>query len=479
MDCRREPLTPLTLRPVILLAVALSCVVIGLWGISPAAASPVSYHLPRLDGRGAAIGPIAARRGVAVPPPTHALSLAALTGIALRNNPQTRVAWAKVQADAAALGVARSAYWPQVSVSASVTRVQSLSNTGAAGPAQTRYGPALSLSYLLWDFGARAGQTRSAEYTAIGARLARSQTLQDVMLQVEQAYYLTQGLKALVQADEKTVSGAQASLDSARKRRELGLATVGDVYQARAAVAQARLTLQRDRGQLEQARGSLANAVGYAPDTPLRLLPWREHSAPVPAVTVKALLARARAARPALLASKAVELASLAHVRAVRAQGLPRLTFDGSVGKNWIAGGQGHASSSYSVGATLNIPLFAGFADRYALEQARAQASAARASTDVLLRQVELAVWQALHSVRTDAATLRTSDTLLSNAELAERVVRARYSRGLDTILNLLTAQATLAAARAQKVQDLVNYYSDLGVLGHAVGGLPAPGNGR
>lgn len=434
-----------------------------------------TYRLPRLGAGATAIAALDAGREARVRAPVQALSLADLTAVALHNNPQTRLAWAKVQAAAAALGVTGAAYWPQVSATVSVQRVQSLSNTGSAGPAQTRYGPALSLSYLLWDFGARAGQRQQAEYTAVGARLARSQTLQDVMLQVEQAYYLAQGLKALVQADEKTVTGARTSLRAARKRQEQGLATIGDVYQARAALAQARLTLQRDRGQLASARGSLANAAGYSPDTRLRLLPWHRSGLSAPPVTVKALLARARAARPALLAAKADELASLAHIRAVRGQGLPTLSLDASVGKSWIAGGSGHSSnSSYSVGANLDIPLFAGFADRYALEQARAQAQQARASTDVLLRQVELAVWQAYQNVQTDVTTLQTSDTLLRNAELAERVVQARYTHGLDTILNLLTAQATLAAARAQKVQDLVNFYSDVGVLGHAVGGLPA-----
>lgn len=440
-----------------------------------AAQSP--YDLPALDGHALDVGPVPARRGVRVPLPRHALSLIALSDLALRNNPQTRVAWDQVKADAAALGIARAAYWPQIDASVSVQHIQSLSNTGSSGPAQTRYGPAISLSYLLWDFGTRAGRRRSAQYVLLGARLARSQSLQDVILQVEQAYYLTQGLTALVEADKKSLRGASESLTAARKRQEQGLATIGDVYQARAARAQARLTLQRDRGSLAAARGSLAAAAGYPADTRLRLLPWREGGASPPAMPVKALLAHARRARPELLAAKARELASLAEVRAVRGQGLPTLSLSGDVAQSWIAGVPGQSGgSSYGVGATLSIPLFAGFADRYALQQARAQAQQAQASTDVALRQVELEVWQAYQNVQTDAATLKTSDTVLDNAQLAERVVRARYERGLDTILNLLTAQATLAAARAQKVQDLVNYYSDLGVLGHAAGGLPAAG---
>lgn len=439
------------------------------------------YHLPALDGvDSATVAPLSASRGLQIPAPRRALSLLDLTDLALQNNPQTRVAWAQVKADAAALGVAKAAYWPQIDASVTVEHLQSLSNLGSSGPEQTRYGPAISLSYLLWDFGARAGRRQSAEYTLLGSRLARNQTLQDVILQVEQAYYLVQGLTALVQADRQSLRGAQESLSAAHKRQEQGLATIGDVYQARAARAQAQLVLQRDRGNLAAARGSLASAVGYSADTRLRLLPWNENGASPPTMSVTTLLRHARAARPDLLSAKAQELASLAQVRVVRGQGLPDLSLGADVARTWVAGVPGQSGgSSYSVGATMTIPLFSGFADRYALQQARAEAERAQASTDVVLRQVELQVWQAYQNVQTDAITLKTSDTLLENAKLAERVVRARYERGLDTILNLLTAQATLAGARAQKVQDLENYYSDLGVLGHAAGGLPGAGGSK
>ena len=124
------------------------------------------------------------------------------------------------------------------------------------------------------------------------------------------------------------------------------------------------------------------------------------------------------------------------------------------------------------MGATLNIPIFTGFNDRYAKQQAQAEADQFQASNDVLVRQIEQQVWQAYQGVRAASDQLTSAETLLKSAALAAEVSQARYEKGLDSILDLLSAQATLADARASRIQTELNYYSALSALGHAVGGL-------
>ncbi|MGH8400575.1 MAG: TolC family protein, partial [Gammaproteobacteria bacterium] len=87
----------------------------------------------------------------------------------------------------------------------------------------------------------------------------------------------------------------------------------------------------------------------------------------------------------------------------------------------------------------------------------------------------ELEVWQAYQNVHTAAITLTTTDTQLKSAQQAADVTTARYKGGLDNILDTLTAQATLANARAQQIQARLNWFAALAALGHAVGGLDAP----
>ena len=435
-----------------------------------------SPQLPELGGgapRASGVDLSGAQPRAQVPLPSHPLTLLELTDLALQNNPSTRLAWARVRAAAAQLGIAGSAYWPQVDGTLSVTRSrrQSLSNAGSTGPSQTYYGPGVSLSYLLWDFGTRAGDRDAARYRLLGSRLSRNQTLQDVILTVEQDYYQLQGYEALLAANRKSLTNARTSLKAAEKRRELGLSTVGDVYRAQAAVAQERLVLEQTRANEAAARGRLAGASGYPVDAPVAIVPWSDaHKPRPPAIGVTRLLATARRARPALLAAKAGELAALANIRAVRGAGLPTVSVDANAARTRVSSGAG--SSSYQVTGTLRVPLFTGFADRYARRQAQAEAEQARADTDVLRVQVEQEVWQSYQDVQAGIEKLASSAALLKSATLAAKVSEARYAKGLDSILDLLTAQATLSNARASRIQTELDYYSALSALGHAVGGL-------
>ncbi|MBS1236698.1 MAG: Outer rane efflux protein, partial [Proteobacteria bacterium] len=253
-----------------------------------------------------------------------------------------------------------------------------------------------------------------------------------------------------------------------------GLATLGDVYTAEAALAGARLDLQRTEGLLAVARGELAGALGASPDTLLPLAAWEQDATPaLPSQSVASLLADARSARPELLAAKAQEQAAAASVQAARGRGLPTLNLNANSGHTEVVDVGG--SSQFSAQASLNIPVFSGFGDRAAVHQAQAQLDIARATTDDLRNQVELEVWQAYQTLRTSVATLDTTAAQLKSAQQASEVSTARYKNGLDTILDVLNAQTTLANARVQQVQARLNYAAARAALGHAVGGLNAP----
>ncbi|HET8701955.1 MAG TPA: TolC family protein, partial [Nitrococcus sp.] len=236
-------------------------------------------------------------------------------------------------------------------------------------------------------------------------------------------------------------------------------------------VSGALLALQQTRGQLAAFRGQLASVIGYSADTfiPLQPLGKKINLRP-PAQSIAQLLAAARSSRPELLAAKAQEQVAAAELRTAIGQGRPSLTLNAGAGRIGILGQP--TVSQYSAQLNIQIPLFAGFANVAAERQARAEIAVSQASTAELLRQVELEVWQAYQSVQTAAATIKSSAAQLRSATQAVRVTQARYRSGLDTILSVLSAQATLATARVQHIQAQLNWFAALAALGHAVGGL-------
>ncbi|MBS1219955.1 MAG: outer rane efflux protein, partial [Proteobacteria bacterium] len=281
------------------------------------------------------------------------LSLPELTEFALRNNPRTRQAWLAARAAAAGVGIEKADLLPQVSAGYGVTRSQQVGNAGAEVPWQTRFGPSVSLSYVLFDFGVSAYQVESSEYRLLSANLAHNRVLQDVIFQVEQAYYRLLGNDALVRVNGQSLKNAATALEAAQKRRESGLATVADVYRAETQVAQSQLNLTRSAGELEKSRGQLASVVGLPVNVAISVQPLQQPPQIIEMTTgISELLEKAKSSRPDLVAAEAQVRAAQATANAVARAGLPSIEVNGG-GAHTLFNDNRPSVSSYSIGLAV------------------------------------------------------------------------------------------------------------------------------
>jgi outer membrane protein len=338
--------------------------------------------------------------------------------------------------------------------------------------------PSVSLSYLLFDLGGRTGRVDEARQQLLAAGFSHNAAIQDVVLQIEVAYFQYLANRSLLEAQRTTLQEAQANLAAAEERRRVGLATIADVLQARTAASQAQLDLQTTEGNRQTARGALALALGFPANLPYDV----DSTAGAPRVaalsdSVNALIAAALQGRPDLAAAQAQAAAAHASVRQARASLLPSLQFDATGGRTW-ATTIPNGANSYTLSLGLSIPLFNGFSRQYDLRAARFDAEAAAARSESLRQQVVFQVFSAYYSLQTSTVRVRTAGDLVASAQQSSVVALARYKAGVGTVLDLLSAQSALAGARAQLVDARLTWSVSLAQLAHDAGVLdPHGGN--
>lgn len=427
-------------------------------------------NLPALNQPWSGNPPLTLSDAEALPLPDQALSLAQLTELALQHNPKSKQVWAQVMSDAAAIGIAKGAYLPTLTLTTGFSHVQPISTSGLANRIQNRYGPTLSLNYVLFDFGKRENELDGANYRLLVSQLSRNRVLQDVVLEVERVYYQSQGITALVASAKQSLESASISVKTAEAKRASGMATIGDVYRAKTAEAQAKLTLERAIGEQEKVKGRLANALGAPVNQPILLQPWPDVVENAELLReMDGLLQHGKTARPDLLAAEAQVLAARANVGVVGSQGLPSLEFVAN--NSWTYFVENRPDNmNYSIGVQLKVPLFQGFQNTYAIRQSKAQLEKAEAARDQAQRQIELEVWQAYFDLRTAGEAIDSANSLKSNAEHSVDSAQARYRAGVGTLLEWLTSETDLANARMQEIQARIDWYVNMAQLTHALG---------
>jgi TolC family type I secretion outer membrane protein len=387
--------------------------------------------------------------------PGEALTIARAVDLALCRNPSTRAAWAAAHEQAAALGQTESAWLPQLGITGSGSHVfgNHLDTAGGlTSSAQNEGDAALSLSWTLYDFGARTGRISNARHLLDAAAYTINSVSQQTVLNAVQSYYGVVAADAAQEAAKVTESVTAHSLEVAQALRNGGAGTLADVLQAETAHDQAMLTRVQADAAAATARGTLANSLGLLADQRFSLAaePIPEQ---VPALTsrVSDLMAEAAHQRPDLAAAQAQREAAEANISVARAAGLPLITM--SAGHDLVAT-TGVQSQNYSlVGLNVTIPIFTGYSVTYGVRQAQAAAEASEINVEQVRLGVSLGVWNAYYALDSANQQLTATAALNKTAEDNEQVALGRYQAGVGTIVDVLTAQAAAATARQVRIQ--------------------------
>jgi len=405
-----------------------------------------------------------------------------LIEIALDNNPATMQAWENAKNAAYLWKASQSTLYPTLLLNEDlqIEKIKGKTSTSTSvisspTPFNTNSWliSNLSASYLLWDFGGRSASIESTRQTLLAADWTHNQTLQTVILNVMLDYYQHLQAKALVAARSDDLKNAQKNFDAAEGQFIAGVVKKLDVLLARSNLANAKLLLEEQKGLVNTTMGKLANSLGL----PANVVVDVEEIAVDANLdevqeNIEELIALAKSQRKDLSAAEATWKSQMANTKVIWSEGMPTLTASGYIEKDHNIH---HPTLDSRVGSgmlTLSIPLFNGF---YYVNQTKA-ASAKAASLYADWRSKEenviLDVVTSYYNFQTATEKVKFSQEYYEYTEEAYQIAYLSYKQGVGTILDLLTAQAALSNARAQRIIAKTEWISALTNIAYATGSL-------
>ena len=421
--------------------------------------------------------------------PAHPYTLAELIDIAEHNNPRTRIVWERAKQKADELGIAKSAYYPVLAGVAAFSdqRIidpfpKPLAPRGYVMAEIPAVVPEVTLDYLIFDFGKRGAKVDAATAEKLAAGANFVQANQQVAFAVASAYYKLLTQQERLEAAKQTLKTAQTTQDAAEAQLLNGRSTLPDVLNARAETSQAVFDRESADGDEKISRVTLTETLGVEPSPDIII--DGEKTAPLPdtlTMPIDALIARAMADRPDLMAQVAEIRAADDAIRSARSEYYPQFVLSANAAQTSIwptadFGELGNASQpTWSAALAVEWRIFDGGARKNELAAAKSQKRAAQDELREKRDQTTREVWTAYIGFRTALRKQQAAVALLDSANASYSASLEAYKFGVKNLIDVVTAERQLAQARYSSVSARSQLFLEAVDLEFSTGNLLRP----
>jgi multidrug efflux system outer membrane protein len=398
-----------------------------------------------------------------------------LVRTAMQQNYDLRAASARIDAERANLGLARSNQFPQFGAGADLTTTRSSRNgpTGTVNGGRTRSFGEVLLSLLTFEidiWGRLRQETKAARAELRASEEDRKAAMTTVVSDVATGYFSLLELDNELVIAKQTLATRENSLGLIKLRQQGGLATMLDVRQGEELVYQASQTIPDTERLIEQTENQISLLAGNNPGRIPRgqtLTDQRDLPA-VPAGLPSSLLER----RPDIRAAEENLIAQHALIYAAKAAYFPRISLSGALGfqSNQLSSLFSGPSSAWSFIPQITQPIFTAGRLKSNVKFARAQQDLALVQYQQTIQTAFRDVSNALVQYRKVKEIRTQQELLVTTLQDRSRLAYLRYEGGVDSLLNaldsdrdLFNAELSLTQTKRNELLSLVQLYKALG----------------
>jgi len=379
--------------------------------------------------------------------------------IALKMHPNIIAARSTINANESRVGQSKSTYYPQINWSSSYSRTKpaspssgsSVGSFGSSNESFDQYSTGFNLSQTIYDFGKTPAQVKIQNLNLDSSRSDLTNTTDQIIFIVKQAYYGVVQAKYNRIVAEDTVKQTKQHLEQAKGFYEVGTKPKFDVTKAEVDLSTAKLNLIKNENTFKISIVNLNNAMGI-PDAPEynldEAMPFAKYE-----ITLEDALTKAYQNRPDFqsiiakrqAAEKSVDLANTGYYPVLM----------GNAAYNWSGERSSSLDNGWNVGAALSFPLFSGFLTKYQVDEAKANLNVLKANEEALRQTIFSDVQQAYLTLRSAEEAIPTAKLGVEQAQENLDIANGRYTAGVGSPIEVTDAEVGLANARTSHIQAL------------------------
>lgn len=328
---------------------------------------------------------------------------------------------------------------------------------------------AVMLTQPIYMGGKIRAYNKITEYAEQAAGTMYDKTLQDIIVEVDDAYWnlvVLHSKKKLAESYKALVDKLESDVEQLVKE---GMATKSDLLSVKVKVNEAGVTLIQVNNGIELSRMNLCRICGLDMNQPIEVEDDIDHKAQSAEAignagladqTADNLVQQAESNRKELQALNLKNKIYDEKIKLARAEYLPKLALMGGYmasNPSVFNSFEHRLKGMWNVGVTLNVPILTWGDRSYKVKAAKAEACMHRYETEEVKEKIELQVNQCLQKLQESLERYQTTLRSVDEAEENLRYANLGMKEGVVTLSNVMEAQTAWLKAKSEWVNAQVD----------------------
>ncbi|MBP1638859.1 MAG: outer rane efflux protein [Bacteroidetes bacterium] len=406
---------------------------------------------------------------------SDSLGLETVINKVIETYPSVKKAELDIETANAKIGLAKSAYYPNIDLSSNYSHVGPTSKFTLPGlgsfqmyPADN-YSATVSVNQQIYDFGKTDKSVTLETQSKVLSQMSVEQLKQRLSQTLVGNYYSIVFLQEAIRIKDEELKTLNEHLRFVEKKAASGSATQYEILTTKVRISNIENQKTDLLTTLQVQQSQLNSFLGRSQQSALTL---KENiHAPEIVEEVGVLSNKALDQRDELKIARQKSLMTNTRLKMVNVQNNPALNLFATGGyKNGYIPELGDLKANYTVGVSFKVPLFDANRSKYNRQQVQTDLKAVDQDTELMRRNIVNEVVDCRANVDASLKKIAQSELQLQQAQQAYQLAETSFKSGTITNLDLLDSSTSLAESHLAVMKARVDYTVSLLKLKIALG---------